>query len=59
MPRPARLVAPPYERYADAIAALPAADRSRSLGVLDLDAFRANAAAMAARAAGVPVRVAS
>lgn len=59
MPRPARPVAPPYERYADALAALPAADRSRSLGVLDLDAFRANAAAMAARAAGVPVRVAS
>ena len=51
--------APPFERYTAALAALPADERSRPLGLLDLDAFRANAAALHARAGAVPVRVAS
>ncbi|MDX2341595.1 hypothetical protein NJC10_07960 [Micrococcus sp. M4NT] len=51
--------APPFERYAAALAALPADERSRPLGLLDLDAFRANAAALHARAGAVPVRVAT
>ncbi|MDO4239264.1 alanine racemase [Micrococcus sp.] len=51
--------APPYARYAAALRRLPPADRSAPLGLLDLDAFRANAAALHARAGGLPVRVAS
>lgn len=59
VPSSAAPPAPPYERYAAALSRLPAADRSAPLGLLDLDAFRANAAALHARAGGVPIRVAS
>ncbi|WP_288819310.1 alanine racemase [uncultured Micrococcus sp.] len=51
--------APPYERYADALAALPARDRQAPLGLLDLDAFTANARSMAQRADGTPIRLAT
>ena len=50
---------PPFERYAAALARLTPADRALPLGILDLDAFHANADAMARRASGVPLRVAS
>lgn len=51
--------APPFERYAAALDRLTPAERSLPLGLLDLDAFHANAHAMAHRAAGVPIRVAT
>ncbi|MDO5634009.1 MAG: alanine racemase [Micrococcus sp.] len=51
--------APPYERYAAALGALTDHRARGPLGLVDLDAFMANAASMAQRAGGIPIRVAT